>query len=145
MIPVPRTMMRAPSSQPLPIASFMESPPTAAAAAAEGDASVIPDHIGLCGKSQCIRNRALLSRGPSYIYKPIEQVRYHSLPWWWIVSVVVALGWSVACVQKSQVVLGILNFVGAFLPLWRQMYVQTPIHWLLIAWIIMGITFFYMP
>ena len=102
-----------------------------------------PHHVGLCGKSECIRTRALLRAAKgAVVYRPIEQVRVRALSWLWLISLVIALGWSVACVQKENVVLGILNFVGAFLPLWRQLYVETPLHWMLVAWGIMVATFY---
>lgn len=155
MIPIPRTMMHAPSSSPiLPTTTTARmntepKPPKEEAAPAEAEeeeeeepVSRRPDHVGLCGRSECIRTRALLATKPQIIYRPIEQVRVHTLRWWWLLSLVIALGWSVACIQKKQVILGLVNFVGAFLVLWRQIYVDTSSRMVAMAWIIMAVTFY---
>lgn len=158
MIPVPRTMMRASSSAPRPLPMSIhdvEPQPEPEKRDQKEDqkeedqeedeqqpVASRPDHVGLCGRPRCIRTRALLAAKPQVVYRPIEQIRIYGLSWWWLASLVIALGWSVACVQKKQVLLGIVNFLGAFLPLWRQVYVQTPYKTVVLAWVIMVGTFY---
>lgn len=111
----------------------------------EGDDSSL-----ICSRPECVRTRRRLTNRPrpEVIYRSIETVRVWRAPWWWLLSVMIALAWSVACVQKSveqglwPLILGLANFVGAFLPLWRQLYVDTPLTWFIMAWIIMATTFY---
>lgn len=112
------------------------------------DATEIPSSttsiVELCDKSECIRTRALLARRPPVEYRPLEEVRFRTghISWIWLSTVVIAVAWTVACIQKDRPVLGIINFVLAFLPLWRQLYVDTAWRWSVVAWIVMVATFY---
>lgn len=132
MIPIPRSKMFTPPSSPSILPTRMEEP--------NGEEKPATP----CDRAECVRVRALLAQRPKpqVIYRPIETVRIFVVRWWWLLSLMIALGWTIACIEKDHRFLGLVNFVGAFLPLYRQLYVDTPLRWLAVSWTIMVVTFY---
>jgi hypothetical protein len=74
----------------------------------------------------------------------IEQVRVKKMGKVWMLSVIAALFWSVVCVRQGNVLFGLANFILGFLPLWKQLYVDTPFYTIPMAWIVMIATFVFL-
>lgn len=91
---------------------------------------------GSCARPECARARALLRERPptQLVPESIERVRAKRMGIVWMVSLVVSLFWAIVCLQKGYVTLALVNFVVAFLPLWRSLYVDTPFYMTLAAW-----------
>lgn len=98
---------------------------------------------GPCQRSDCQRARALLRERPpvQYSSESIEKVRSKRMGPLWMLSVCAALFWAIVCIQKEHILLAMANFVLAFLPLWRHLYVDTPFYTRVMAWITIAGTF----
>lgn len=91
---------------------------------------------GPCLRQDCERARALLRERPPVVYSPesIEKVRAKRMGIIWILSVPASIFWVIVCIQKDHVTLALANFILAFLPLWRNLYVDTPFYMTAVAW-----------
>lgn len=98
---------------------------------------------GPCLRQDCARTRALLRERPPVQYSPesIEKVRAKRMGIIWLGTVVVSIFWVIVCIQKEHVTLALANFILAFLPLWRSLYVDTPFYMTTVAWLTMAGTF----
>lgn len=89
-----------------------------------------------CARPECLRAQALLRERPPvrYVNESIERVRVTRMGLFWVLCLVASFIWTIACMQKKQYLLAVINFVAGFLPLWRQLYVDTPFYMTWIAW-----------
>lgn len=101
---------------------------------------------GPCLRQDCERARALLRERPPVVYSPesIEKVRAKRMGIIWILSVPASIFWVIVCIQKDHVTLALANFILAFLPLWRNLYVDTPFYMTAVAWCTIAGTFMLM-
>lgn len=75
---------------------------------------------------QELRNRPVVS---------IERARSQQMGKIWVLLVTISVFWIIVCIQKGQITLALANFVLAFLPLWRHLYVDTPFYMRAVAWV----------
>jgi hypothetical protein len=79
--------------------------------------------------TQELRNRPVVS---------IEKARSQQMGKFWVLSVAISVFWIIVCIQKGQITLALANFILAFLPLWRHLYVDTPFYMRTVAWVIVA-------
>lgn len=93
---------------------------------------------GPCTRTECVRVRSLLKerRPTTTVLESIEPVRVKRMGIVWLIGVTASVFWFMTCIQKGYVTLALVNFIVAFLPLWRSLYVDTPLYMTGVAWLV---------